>query len=36
MKECSNRCIGKKFIIDFYNIKEYKEGISYEVTEMTF
>lgn len=36
MKECSNRCIGKKFIIDFYNIKEYKEGISYEVKEMTF
>ncbi|MEY8493398.1 hypothetical protein AALC16_10365 [Lachnospiraceae bacterium 29-91] len=36
LKECNCKCVGKKVIIDFYNTKEYKEGISYEIEETSF
>lgn len=36
IKECNCRCIGKKFVVDFYNTKQYKEGITYEIRETSF
>ncbi|MEY8391883.1 carbon-nitrogen hydrolase family protein [Lachnospiraceae bacterium] len=35
-QECVHRCIGKKFIINFYQTKEYPEGTSYELEEAIF
>lgn len=36
LDECNCRCIGKKLTIDFYNIEEYKEGVSFEIKETSF
>ena len=30
------RCVGKKFIINFFQTKEYPEGVSYEIEEDIF
>lgn len=35
-QECEQKCIGKKFIIDFYQTRKYPEGISYEIKEDLF
>lgn len=36
IKECDNKCVGKKVVIDFYRTKNYKEGISFEIEESLF
>lgn len=35
-QECVRRCVGKKFIINFFQTKEYPEGVSYEIEEDIF
>lgn len=35
-KECEYKCSGKKILIDFYNTKNYTDGVSYIVSEETF
>lgn len=35
-QECGCRCVGKKYIIDFFQTREYPEGISYEIKEGLF
>lgn len=36
IKECNNRCMGKRICIDFYHTRQYEAGISYDVKETSF
>lgn len=35
-QECEKMCVTKKFTIDFYHTRQYREGISYEIKEEWF